>query len=102
MIGSFYQPSLVLADPAALKTLPQREFMAGLAELIKYGIILIKPFSSSLNILPELAKNSPKGKESIFLQLNNTFTLLKFIAKAVLIKGRVVALDERENGLRRV
>lgn len=103
MIGSFYQPSLVLADPAALKTLPQREFMAGLAELIKYGIILDKAlFRQFEHFAGTCEKQPPKGKESIFLQLNNTFTLLKFIAKAVLIKGRVVALDERENGLRRV
>ena len=39
MIGAFYQPSLVLLDTKTLKTLPKREWIAGLAEVVKYGMI---------------------------------------------------------------
>ena len=42
MIGTFYQPSLVLVDVDTLKTLPQKEFSAGIAEIIKYGVIADK------------------------------------------------------------
>ena len=44
MIGAFYQPKLVLADTDLLSTLPKREFSAGMAEVIKYGLIRDLPF----------------------------------------------------------
>jgi len=104
LIGSFYQPSLVLADMDTLKTLPPREFLAGLAELIKYGIIVDKTLFQQFEHFAQISEKQQQreqGKGSVFLQLDN-FTLLKFITKAVLIKGRVVSMDEKENGLRRI
>ncbi len=105
IIGAFYQPAMVLADMDTLKTLPRREFTAGLAELIKYGIILDKTlfqqFEHFARLYEEQQKEDPEYKESIFLQLTGS-RLLKFITKAVLIKGRVVGLDEKEKGFRRI
>lgn len=105
MIGSFYQPAMVLADMDTLKTLPGREFTAGLAELIKYGIILDKTlfqqFEHFARFYENQRKDDPEYKGSIFLQLTGS-RLLKLITKAVLIKGRVVGLDEKETGFRRI
>ena len=46
LIGAFYQPRLVLIDVAVLQSLPRSEFIAGLAEVIKYGVIAILPYSN--------------------------------------------------------
>lgn len=92
LIGAFYQPRFVLIDPEVLKTLPVREFRAGMAEVIKYGVIWDAEFfaqmeaSSSLdainNISPELLEN-----------------ILKLSCQA---KADVVGQDEREAGLRAI
>lgn len=91
IIGSFYQPSLVLADLETLKTLPRRELAAGLAELFKYGIIL----ESSLFYQIEFFL-----KDSFFELGSSTFQ--KLVAQAVLAKGRVVTVDEKETNFRRI
>lgn len=56
LIGAFHQPKLVLIDPITLKTLPEREFKAGMAEVIKYGVISDKKLFRKLEDAPRLDK----------------------------------------------
>jgi 3-dehydroquinate synthase len=90
MIGSFYQPRCVIADIDTFKTLPARELAAGLAEVIKYGLIYDAEFFSWL-----------EGNVDGLLKLDP-----ELLAQAVLvsceIKARVVEQDERESGLRAI
>jgi len=90
MIGTFYQPKLVLIDVNTLRTLPKREFLAGLAEVIKYGIILDKEF---FYFLTEARKNLLKLEPSI---------LIKVIKRCCELKANVVSKDETEAGLRAI
>lgn len=90
LIGAFYQPRLVLIDLDTLDTLPQREYLCGLAEIIKYGIALDREFFDYL-----LA-------ECEALKMGNKSALLQVIARACAIKASVVERDEREGGLRAV
>jgi 3-dehydroquinate synthase len=96
LIGAFYQPSFVLADLATLKTLPRREVNAGLAELIKYGVIWDERL---FEILESLIAKSPKG--ALFSQAKSP-SFLKYISRAIMIKGEVVRRDEKEEDLRRI
>jgi 3-dehydroquinate synthase len=90
LVGAFHQPRLVLCDLDALKTLPLREFRAGLAEVIKYGIIYDAPFFARLERdLPKLLKRDPK-------------TLSEVIARCCEIKAEVVGQDETESGRRAI
>lgn len=88
LVGAFYQPRLVLCDLDTLQTLPPREFKAGLAEVIKYGIIddarLFKKLESEME---RILNQDPKVLGSI-------------IAKCCQIKAKVVGADEKESGLR--
>jgi 3-dehydroquinate synthase len=86
LIGAFYQPRGVWIDTDALKTLPDREFRCGLAEVVKYGVIASAPFFSFLeqNACEVLAR-SPSVLEQIILE-------------SCRIKSAVVARDEREEG----
>lgn len=88
MIGAFYQPRLVLADTDVLSTLPDREFRAGLAEVIKYGLIRDLPFFLWLEIhLERLLAREPEAlKYAIYRSCSN--------------KAEVVVADEREHGER--
>lgn len=88
MIGAFYQPQLVLADTATLNTLPDNELAAGLAEVIKYGLIRDLPF------LEWLEQNMDK------LLARDTAALQYAIARSCQNKAEVVAADERESGER--
>ena len=88
MIGAFYQPQLVLADISTLNTLPDKELSAGLAEVIKYGLIRDLPF------LEWLEQNIEK------LLARDTATLQYAIARSCRNKAEVVAADERESGER--
>lgn len=90
MIGAFHQPRLVLADIDTLKTLPDREYSAGLAEVIKYGLICDRPFYDWLlaNIDALMARDPAAMAEAIYRSCAN--------------KARVVAADEREGGLRAI
>ncbi len=97
LIGSFYQPTLVISDMATLKTLPAREFNAGLAELIKYALIWDRKFFKDLENLQQ--KNIPAGNGLLSAVQPR---LLKYIRQAVCIKGEIVSRDERENDLRRI
>ena len=84
MIGAFYQPKYVLADIEVLNTLPAREFNAGLAEVIKYGLILEAPFFDWLETnLDALLAREPAALEYA-------------VARCCEIKAQVVAADERE------
>ncbi len=84
MIGAFYQPRLVLADTDTLKTLPDREFRSGLAEVIKYGLILDAPFFAWLEAHMDalLARDAP--------------ALMEAIRRSCELKAQVVAADEHE------
>ncbi len=92
LIGAFYQPKLVAIDPYVLKTLPIREFRAGIAEVIKYGIIWDADLFNKL----EQAK-SIDSFEKIDPELLQT--ILVRSAKA---KADVVSKDEKEVGLRAI
>lgn len=84
MIGAFYQPLTVLADTTALNTLPQRELSAGLAEVIKYGLIRDFPFFEWLenNIDALMARNAQALAYAVQRSCEN--------------KSEVVVIDERE------
>lgn len=88
MIGAFYQPKLVLADIATLDTLPDRELKAGLAEVIKYGLIRDPEFQDWLEI--NLEKLLARDKEAL------AYAVYRSCAN----KAEVVAADERESGER--
>ncbi len=90
LIGAFYQPHAVIADPAVLGTLPRREFRAGLYEVIKYGM------TSS----PGLFDRIVRERKAIFARAPETLTPV--IAEACQIKADVVTADEREAGPRRI
>ncbi|OMG56369.1 3-dehydroquinate synthase [Azonexus hydrophilus] len=88
MIGAFYQPRLVLADIATLDTLPERELRAGLAEVIKYGLIRDPAFLVWLE--SNLEKLLARDRES----------LIYAVHRSCANKAEVVAADERESGER--
>ena len=88
MIGAFYQPQVVLADTDTLNTLPDRELSAGLAEVIKYGLIRDLPF------LEWLETNMDK------LHARDAVALSYAIFHSCQNKAEVVAADERESGSR--
>lgn len=88
MIGAFYQPRCVLADTNTLNTLPERELSAGIAEVIKYGLIRDLPFFHWLEShIEALAARTPAA-------------LTHAIERSCRNKADIVALDEREGGLR--
>lgn len=90
MIGAFYQPKLVLADTETLATLPEREFSAGMAEVIKYGLIRDLPFFEWLeaNIDKIMAREAGAVIHAIYESCRN--------------KSEVVVQDERETGIRAI
>lgn len=90
LVGAFYQPRLVLCDLATLRTLPDREFRAGLAEIIKYGIIYdAELFRFLERMMPRILKRDSKA-------------LAHIIARSCEIKAEVVGQDETETGLRAI
>jgi 3-dehydroquinate synthase len=90
LIGSFHQPLAVLIDPDVLKTLPQREYRAGLYEIIKCGVIRD---AELFRLLDQRASQVLAQEPAILEQI---------IAAAVRIKAEVVTADEREGDLRRI
>jgi 3-dehydroquinate synthase len=98
LIGAFHQPTLVLIDPSTLATLPEREFRAGMAEVIKYGVIgdaeLFADLESAAHRDPRagLASQQAVGEE----------LLQRLLERSAAAKARVVAADEREGGLRAI
>jgi 3-dehydroquinate synthase len=90
LVGSFYPPRLVLADPQVLGSLPERAFRSGLYEIVKHAILDGPRLFSRLE------------KEIGALTPRNAARLGAILAEAVRVKIGVVARDERESGLRRV
>ncbi len=88
LVGAFHQPSLVVTDVATLKTLPRREFTAGIAEAIKHGAIADVAYFERLTDL----------QESIFSQ--EPEALIEMVGRSISIKAEVVADYEREHGRR--
>ncbi|RBP78272.1 3-dehydroquinate synthase [Marinomonas rhizomae] len=90
MIGAFYQPQAVIIDTETLSSLPQRELSAGMAEVIKYGLICDVPFFDWLEqeMSDLMALDNDKISEAIY--------------QSCLAKANVVAQDEREGGIRAI
>lgn len=89
MIGAFYQPKCVLADINTLRTLPERELSAGIAEIIKYGLIADKPFFNWL-----------QDNMQSLLSLDNA-AITYAIEQSCQCKANIVASDEQEKSGRR-
>lgn len=90
MIGAFHQPRCVLADTSVFATLPEREFRAGLAEVLKYGVIRDGGFFDWLERhAAELGRRDPEA-------------LAAAVRRSCEIKAEVVAADEREGGVRAI
>lgn len=88
LIGAFYQPQFVLIDTAMLGTLPDRELRAGLAEVIKYGVIADQDFFHFLD------------KNQAEIMAKTPDALIEIIRRSCRIKADIVAQDEREAGIR--
>jgi 3-dehydroquinate synthase len=92
LIGAFYQPKLVAIDPLVLKTLPEREFRAGMAEVIKYGVIWDADLFAKLEQAERLDSLDYLGEE----------LLQTIITRSCQAKADVVSKDEKEAGLRAI
>ncbi len=90
LVGTFYQPSLVFTDVEFLSTLPDEEFLNGMAEVIKYGIILNEAFFTLLE------RNISK------VLLREPRLMLEIVSRSCTLKRDVVEKDEKESGLRRI
>lgn len=90
MIGAFYQPQAVIIDTDTLSSLPQRELSAGMAEVIKYGLICDADFFAWLE------------EEMQDLMALNTHKITEAIYRSCLAKANVVAQDEKEGGIRAI
>ncbi|MEC7553121.1 MAG: 3-dehydroquinate synthase [Pseudomonadota bacterium] len=88
LVGAFHQPSLVIADLDVLQTLPDREFRAGYAEIVKYAAICDRPFFDWLESNLDALKNRDSN------------ALSYAIAKSCQTKADIVAQDEKEHGAR--
>jgi len=100
LIGAFHQPRLVLIDPSVLATLPVQEFRAGMAEVIKYGVI---GDSELFAALEAAALKDPSGDGGLASREALGEALLQsLLERSAAAKARVVAADEREGGLRAI
>src|SRR5213596_22839 len=88
LIGAFHQPRLVLVDPAVVRSLPEREFRSGLAEIVKHGIVLDADYFAAVerDAAPPCARDHP--------------VVERVIAGSCRLKAGVVERDERESELR--
>lgn len=92
VVGTFHQPAIVVIDPETLSTLPLAHRRAGIAEMLKHGIIAdAEYFEKVITSISVLLEGSGNGE-----------TLAALVAQSVEIKGEVVRRDEREAGLRKV
>lgn len=92
LIGAFYQPRLVLIDPQVLETLPEREFRAGMAEVIKYGVIWDADFFDRLEKAERLDRFNDLDED----------LLQTILTRSCQAKADVVSKDEKEAGLRAI
>ncbi|NLK01393.1 MAG: 3-dehydroquinate synthase [Clostridia bacterium] len=90
LVGAFYQPKIVIIDPTALRTLPLREFRAGMAEVIKYGLIWDEAFFTYL-----------EGNVSEILEMDLD-KIKKLIHRSCEIKAQIVSRDELEENVRMI
>ena len=90
MVGTFYQPDFVAADIATLQTLPGREIVCGLGEVLKYGIIMDKKFF--LYAVKHIDAITSK----------NSADLARIVAECCRMKADIVSRDEREKNLRAI
>jgi 3-dehydroquinate synthase len=90
IIGTFNQPDFVICDPSLLSTLEKDEYLSGLSELIKMGLILDKP------LLESVMENRDK------IMARDTGVLKSLIARSVKLKAKVVTEDEKEAGKRMI
>jgi 3-dehydroquinate synthase len=92
LIGAFHQPRLVLIDPSVLQTLPPREFRAGMAEVIKYGVIWDADLFAQLEAAPRLDQYRTLGPD----------LLHTILTRSCQAKADVVSQDEKEAGIRAI
>ena len=92
LVGAFHQPRLVLVDPETLPTLPEREFQAGMAEVVKYGVIGDAELFTRLEQAEAL--HSATAVEPALL--------LELLCRSAAAKAAVVVADERESGRRAI
>jgi 3-dehydroquinate synthase len=90
MIGAFHQPRCVIADIGTLQTLSDREYRAGIAEIVKYGLIYDRIFFEWLEAHADA------------LQARDPAAVIHAVRRSCEIKAQVVAADEREQGLRAI
>jgi 3-dehydroquinate synthase len=90
LVGTFYPPRMVLADPEVLTSMDERSFRSGFFEVVKHAVL------SGPSFFQELEKSVPK------LLPQQGSSLEKIIARAAKVKAEVVSRDEQESGLRRV
>jgi 3-dehydroquinate synthase len=90
LIGAFHPPVAVVADPQVLRSLPEREYRAGLAEAVKHGLIADREYFAWL------------GDQADRIAARAVGTLTRLVQRSVEIKAAVVADDEREGGRRAI
>jgi 3-dehydroquinate synthase len=90
LVGTFYQPSAVFCDPAALRTLPEREYVSGLGEVVKYGVIRDAALFDFIGSHIEGIRGRDPG------------VLDEIVYRCVAIKADVVTRDEKESGERAI
>ena len=100
LIGAFHQPRLVLIDPSVLATLPVQEFRAGMAEVIKYGVIGDSELFAALEAAASKDTTSAGGLAS--REALGEALLQTLLERSAAAKALVVAADEREGGLRAI
>ena len=91
LVGTFYQPDLVLTDITALKTLPKREMICGYAEILKHSLILNKKLFLWLNV------NGNK-----IMELKNKILIKRAIYESCKLKAKIIQKDEGEKNLRKI
>lgn len=93
LVGIFHAPATVVIDPQTLATLPLREIRAGIAEIVKHGVIADEPYLRQVaSALPEVLSTGGQTSD----------TMLALIVPSVEIKAGIVSRDEREEGLRKI
>jgi len=90
LIGAFHPPAAVIADPAALATLPERDFRGGLAEAVKHGVVADAAYFAWIE------------READALLRRDLSALERLVRRSVEIKAEVVSADEREGGRRAI